>query len=385
MLILQHKVKTNMSETAAKTFTSEEYDSLNPPLITGEELANLRRQMQEEAEAREQNNLDRFSKVYDVLSTTDFPENENTRSILDDFPPVESLSVADREFYFSQVFQSGNRKHAIGYTVLEDGLLAPRLFYKSKSDGFWRVSPIIDAEEQEDGTKKMYYSKGETMADGYVRETRLHDDISECLEGLESSIVSVSREKLHELKGKFVPERLGRTHTYQEEAFGIKIRDLSEFFQFQPGTDFITPDGRLPRDVISEMKVPDTLKADFSQKPIKAVNRQHEMLGDVVVESYPSNDGRVIWNMARTSNGIVWINGLTKAGAGAEVSSYGTDHEVILCGVLDNKPIEYVGQLNGLEEGVDYIKIPNTSYAQLTVLEKLEPVKEYRDAKKLAA
>lgn len=114
MLILQHKVKTNMSETAAKTFTSEEYDSLNPPLITGEELANLRSQMQKEAEAREQNNLDRFSKVYDVLSTTDFPENENTRSILDDFPPVESLSVADREFYFSQVFQSGNRKHAIG-------------------------------------------------------------------------------------------------------------------------------------------------------------------------------------------------------------------------------------------------------------------------------
>lgn len=348
----------------------ERVDPLNPVLVHGDELQAIR-------DAHKMR-----SGLQDILRANLSPENQNTQELFDMAPPDSELSAGGRDFYFSPVFEAGGRKHSIGYTMLENGVLAPRLFYKSRSDGFWRVSPIIDKEVDKDGTEELYYSKGEVMVDGYVRETRLSDDISEHLELKEAGATVSDREYLRQIKEHFLPEKLGETATYKEEAFGIKIRGIKDFFLYQPGAGFhaLDDDKRPARERIAELQVPEERKADFTGEPIKTTTRHHEMLGDVTIESFLSNDGRLVWNMARTKEGIVWVNGLTKPEPDP-VSSYGTDHEVLLGGVIDNKPIEYMSQLHGLTEGQDYIRIPGTSYAQLTIIDNLEPIREYRAAR----
>lgn len=61
------------------------------------------------------------------------------------FEPYIGLGIEGRQFLFSKIASSGSasRKNVICYSANRDGVAVPHMYYKSNSDGGWRVSPYI--------------------------------------------------------------------------------------------------------------------------------------------------------------------------------------------------------------------------------------------------
>lgn len=315
------------------------------------------------------------------LETSPEASSRNTHELFTWFPPVVGVQIDERKFYISEQFAAHNgRLHAIGYTRLGDGTIAPRLFYKSQSEGSWRVSPVWLVETDEEGKQQSYYSKGETMYYGYARETRLDDDLETALEAAEDGSPKVLEpEQLTTVRQHFIPERLGKADTYNVEASEQRVNGLDDFLTFRPGSGFKTVDGRPAREVLAAMSADPTRLPDFKASPIKVSLRQHSILGSVKVETYRSRDKLLDWNMAYTADGKVWLNGLTIPND--TVNSYGTNGDVLVGGILDSKPLEYDFQVEGLEEGVDYRKTDQPPYVELLILDQLEPIRNFRAAR----
>lgn len=71
-------------------------------------------------------------------------------------------------------------------------------------------------------------------------------------------------------------------------------------------------------------------------------------------------------------------------------NSYGIDSKVVVMGLLDNKPLEYLSQIDGLEysnEHHDYRPISDPQfnpYADITpLLDNLEVIQSYRHARNI--
>ncbi len=309
-------------------------------------------------------------------------ESQNTFELLTYFPPNEGVTLGDKQIYLSPVFGTERgRKHAVGYTTLPDGTVAPRLFYKSMSDGFWRVSPTMEKVE-EDGRTKLYYDKGNTLSHGYARETRLKDELSGALEAAEADKLIYDKGQIDWMLDHFVPEKLGDADTYDVEADGTVLKGIGNAFIYKPGQGFISEDDPRPaREVLQDIQLDPGRVPQFAAGPVRTTVRKHELLGDVTVETYRSADGLVEWNMASAKDGSVWVNGITNP-HDVEATSYGTDADVITAGVFDNKPIEYRSQVQGLEEGVDYEPFEGSKlYVKLKVLDNLPLIQAYREAK----
>lgn len=309
--------------------------------------------------------------------------NVNTLELLTQLPPVMGIELDKKKFYISKVFSSGDRPHAIGYTQLYNGVIAPRLFYKSFSDGFWRVAPEFHT-TMNNGVKGYRYSKGETMEYGYVRETRLVDDLEGMLENMEQEQQIVSAGDLQKICEHFFPYLLGDTNTYKEEAKSgeTRIKGFDQYLKYKPGLGFESDDSIPAKIAFSHMELPEDRQPDFNLTPVRTLKRNHSLLGDVMIDVYRSRDGLLHWNMAHTPDGKVWVNGITIPDEG--VTSYGTSDEVMTAGVLDNKPLEYASQVEGLLEGIDYVKSRlYPSYVELLVLDNLRPIKEFRAARNI--
>lgn len=316
----------------------------------------------------------RFEKT---LAESHEATDKNTEELLTYFKPDQALEIQGKTFYISPVFsiEGKGRAHAVGYTELKDGTIAPRLFYKSNSDGFWRVTPYVEQNQQTGGN---YYSKGDTMDFGYARETKLNDNLENMLEKGEASTQSLNPGQLEWVLGHFQADKLGKTNTYEDEAFEVRIPKSPEIYTFKPGEGFVTADGKPAREVLANIHIREDKVPDFTQAPIKSAKRNHTLLGEVQVDTFESRDGLLTWRMAHTPDGTVWINGLSSKRE--NVTSYGTDDEVLSAGVLDNKPIEYASQTAGLEEGIDYAPTAHKGYVELRVLDNLEPIKQFRQA-----
>ncbi len=308
--------------------------------------------------------------------------SQNTFELLTYFPPNKEVTLGDKQFYLSPVFGAERgRKHAVGYTTLPDGTVAPRLLYKSLSDGFWRVSPTMEKVEDE-GQTKLYYDKGNTLSHGYARETRLKDELAGALEAAEDDRLVYDRGQIDWMLNHFVPEKLGAANTYDDEADGTVLKGIGNAFVYKPGEGFVSEDDPRPaREVLKDMQVDPRRMPQFSTEPVRTSVRKHELLGEVTVETYRSADGLVEWNMAYAKDGSIWVNGITNP-HDTEATSYGTDADVITAGVFDNKPIEYRSQVQGLEEGVDYEPFEGSKlYVKLKVLDNLPLIQAFREAK----
>lgn len=319
-------------------------------------------------------------RMSESLSVSEDSADKNTGELLQYYQPTKGIEIGSHTFYLTDVVATeGGRKHAVAYTELDDGTVAPRLFYKSNSDGFWRATPEYEINDTPEKPSR-YYSKGDTMAYGYARETRLNADLEMVLErGEQAATVNLEPGQLEWMLQHFQGSRLGKTNTYEDEAYEIRLKGFEDFFAFQPGRGFETTDGRPAREIISEMKVAPARMPDFTTEPRRSTTQVHALLGEVQVDVYGSQDGLLEWNMAHTPDGKVWVNGLTKSNSDSpEVTSYGTDAEVVSAGVIDSKPLEYASQVQGLEPSRDYKPTPYGSYVELTVLDNLAPIRQFR-------
>jgi hypothetical protein len=322
------------------------------------------------------------------LEKSDLPEDRNTLDLIARLPIKSGIRVSERDVFFSDALNLEGRMHCVMYTMLPEGKVAPRLMYKSNSDGDWRVAPYYDYQETADGKENGWYSKGETMDFGYVRETRLDDDIRLALAEREQTAMIGDTTTRNWFLKHFTKEALGSNNTYETEAFCIQFGSLSEMgridairrdmFAIEPGRGFETKDGRKAREVFESLHFSEPTLPDLASEG-KIFATEHPILGKVVTEVITSNDGRFNWHMSSDSEGRVWVSGVTTANKSSP-NSYGTDNEVLSMGILDNKPIEYKSQVSGLEDGVDFVDTAQRGYVDITpLLDNLQPVKLYRE------
>lgn len=325
-----------------------------------------------------------------ALEKSELPEDRNTLDLIRSLPIKSGIRVSERDVFFSDALNLEGRMHCVMYTKLPDGKVAPRLMYKSNSDGDWRVAPYYDYQETADGRENGWYSKGETMDFGYVRETRIDDDIRLALaEREQTALVGDSATRNWFLK-HFTKQALGSNNTYETEAFRVKFGSVSEMgnndairrdmFAIEPGYGFETKDGRKARDVFGSLHFSEPTLPNLASEG-KIFTTEHPILGKVVTEVITSNDGRYNWHMSSDAEGRVWVSGVTSAYESSP-NSYGTDNEVLSMGILDNKPIEYRSQIKGLEEGIDFVDTAQRGYVDITpLLDNLQPIKLYREGR----
>ncbi len=325
-----------------------------------------------------------------ALEASRLPEDANTLELTKYLPATTGIRVGERPMLLSAIVKNQDgRMHAVMYTPLEDGRLAPRLLYKSNSDGDWRVSPDVEKWTDNQGRQRMRYSKGETQDFGYVRETRLDDDLRKALVEKEDAAADWNNESVNWLTDHFVREKLGKNHTYEQEAGVTELPDATiprgdieqvsrNLFAFMPGNGFEPVDGRQASQVFSEAVIPFNKMPQFAQGVGERVLSKHPVLGEVVTEKLQSNDGRYMWHLSSDKQGRVWVSGVTR-GSEDTPSSYGTDTDVLSMGILDNKPVEYDSQVSGLREGIDYKQTQTKGYVDITpLIDNLPVIKAYR-------
>lgn len=319
------------------------------------------------------------------LEKKEHPEDTNTLELFNALPPVKGVRIDGQSFFLSQTASADGRYHCVGYVQMENGQIAPRLFYKSNSDGDWRVAPYYERTVDEQGREQGYYSKGDTMEYGYVRETRVVDDLRTVLEdGAQKDRGAINNGQLRWLTDHFSKESLGVTNTYEDEVvediMGWGAKD-SGVYDFVPGKGFQTKVGQTVAEVISKIEIPDMIKPDFSMPVIGIRISEHPFLGQVTTEQIVGSNSTLVWNFSRDKEGRVWVSGIVN-GRKKKPNSYGADDEVYSAGLLDNKPIEYKSQVAGLIEGVDYNPTGNGGYVDITpLLDNLRVIQDYRQAR----
>ncbi|MDN5275965.1 MAG: hypothetical protein JWN33_614 [Candidatus Saccharibacteria bacterium] len=93
--------------------------------------------------------------------------------------------------------------------------------------------------------------------------------------------------------------------------------------------------------MLADMLLPSGFEPDFQEGPDRRYAIKHTLLGKSGVDVYPvTYRGKSIeWHVAHDQDGRVWLERLKFSTS--DVTSYGTDADVILAGALNAKPLDY--------------------------------------------
>ena len=331
-------------------------------------------------------------------SITNIYWKEIAHSIAEKFPPVIQVNLKGRKFYLTNIIEEENesRKKLVLYTEDEEKDLIPRFFYKSLSDGFWRVSPFISGSG--------HYSKGNGIH--YTQETKPHPKLIQEIEKISkennSTKTTIDIDKW--FKGPLSISyywSILANYNYKEE---INVKEytsrevlsfLSIVQSYQPGSCFDSSSKINSIEALDKLidninlgleKVPGFVP-DFTKQPFESFTIEHSLLGETKIEVFQGKlDSEVVhWHMARIDDHI-WIDRISLPNE--DISSYGTYKTLLNSGFLTNKPLEYLVQLtsiipikrNNISVLDPYKGIPIGTYAYITkILALLNPIKKYRD------
>lgn len=299
--------------------------------------------------------------------------------------PVTGVQIDDKDFLFSEILQTETRKIAIGYVSGGDrpDKLQPRLFYKSDSDGGWRSAPYIVDGKYSKGTDAA--ELGEQVEFGqYVQLTKPNELISAALDqqayrqdergrGGEMPYKQIALNDIAQIYSK---DRMTR------EMHGTFDKEVRVTQVESPGLDAyvsgVGVNGAHFREDIKSMILPVGFEPDFSE-PSKTYEMTHSLAGETEIEVFPAvlNGRSVEWHVAHdTAKNRVWIDRISYTDGA--VTTYGTQQEVIVAGVLSAKPFDYDNQLKGMQEGRDWNRY-NDSYADISpILDEIPAIKHYR-------
>ncbi len=327
-----------------------------------------------------------------------------TRELLrdQDYAPVSSVLVGDREFYLSKVFVAGSRSMALGYTLLDSGQVAPRIFYKSMSSGGWRAPEYV--------APNGHLGKGGDPR-VYTNGTQVRGELATMLDGLEDQGFVVASSRLDEDSSKwYTPYSPGQSFEYRGPVLGRELLTWAKEVQvlapdqkfedqtsaFLPGYGFRTEAGARARDYFAALstELDDAVESAFARPPRRIDYDGHTLLGPIFRETYQvplptawlenlrtatgSGDiGSLDIEMCFDNEGRTWVGNIRYSGA--PVTSYGTDAFVIPGGMLLNKPLEYSSQVMGLEPGVDYEPFEGSQYVDISpLIEKLKIIRLFK-------
>jgi hypothetical protein len=323
-----------------------------------------------------------------------------TETILKDdfFAPVKNIEIDNQKFYVSQTFtQSDGRLYAMLYTEV-NGSLKTRFLYKSNSDGGWRLdSPHYRGEALSKGRSK----NGQYI--NYTQETKPHHNIIKNLDTAKGNTMSQQNLNTYEntyksfYKGIKVdkdgaPEIVNGYYKkkYEENISDVNTDKLSNIKKDFSGGQL--PDeintAKINIDTIKNFTYPKNFIPDFTQKPLETYTKEHSLLGNIKIEVFEGelNGKKIVWDMASDKEGRVWADHIVPKEA--KINSWGIYDQVMDCGILNIKPLEYGRNARNHNQAANvpdqykkyFIKNgKKTKYDDITpFLDELTPIQEYR-------
>lgn len=293
------------------------------------------------------------------------------------FFPVAGIELDSGTYSISAPLSvpTDERKYSVGYFESDDGAVAPRLFYKSMSDGGWRAAPFID------GRGCIYKGGKQTREEfgEYVATTKPDESLAALLEYTEHMYDTSSANMGIFMKLMGDP-RWAADFDNQVRYTTVSGDGLDAFVS---GHGYEKYGAEIGRTQLESMQLPKGFEPDFQTSARDSYGVEHSILGRSTVEVYASEyDGMPIeWHVATDGVGRVWLDRLQFAHS--ETTTYGTRRNVLLAGALQMKPVDYWRQLAQAEEYVDWVPLKGqVEYVDMQpTIQRMPWVKRYRDAR----
>ncbi|RYF28794.1 MAG: FHA domain-containing protein [Chloroflexi bacterium] len=303
------------------------------------------------------------------------------------FQPTRGIEIDGREIFLSSMLHTGGegseRPYVIGYTKNdESGAIVPRCFYKSNSDGGWRVSPAYMMGRLDKGTSDLTSDLSDFG--GYVQMTKLPEALNKILneETTQNPIRLHDDEEIldhfsiHKLYGENAKVDSYLSATCEKVSGG---KDLDVCL---PGSGFDSfgMDMENVREKLGKVELPKGFEPDFDRGSKYQYDINHTIAGNAVVRVYDSvyMNENVQWHMAADESGRVWVDKLLYEDN--SLTDYGTYSRVIVAGVVNLKPFEYDSQVSGAKMGVDVDRY-NSDYVDMRkTIDKLPWIQKFRKA-----
>lgn len=307
--------------------------------------------------------------------------------------PIVGIGLGDKEFMFSGLIATRDgRLHSLCYADDGNGRVVPHMYYKSNSDGGWRMSPYL----YEDGV----YNKGDIPLQDrssgrhveygqYTQATKPDESIAALLEEMERMQIGAAtsdytRDIFHSFLKKSSYERSGIDENYFSAlsvecvaGYGLDAYVSGKGFKYEPD---------VARGMLESMRLPVGFTPDFRNKPQRSYQTEHTMLGNTTVEVYVVmyNGKELEWHVATDeASGTVWLDRI--AVKGGEVTKYGTRRNLVLAGALNAKPVDYRSQTPNMVEGEDYDMMAGHTYVSMKkTLDRMPWVRDYRRLRSMA-
>lgn len=269
------------------------------------------------------------------------------------------------------------------FYVIKDGILYPRLAYKSRSHKRWRINTF--------NSGISHRGKG---VFSYTTETVPFIELDDALESLEKGSF-ISEECVEEVL--FFDDK--SIHTYEDEV----EKDLPVLYDFAAFTTNHFPHNpKAVDDLMNPDYIPDGFIPDFSSVPLEVRHRE-----EVTIEHYHHTFRGIEldFHMVRDEDGRVWVDRLEKTLQPGDLTSYGTRKKSLEFGPLSMKPFDYAQQvaalnpddevyisshqahLNGVikpnpSRPIQAIHNKDTKYADITpFFDQLKLIQRYREQK----
>lgn len=321
------------------------------------------------------------------LTNTNTPEATHDIVSVEGYRPTGGIEIKGKRLLVSDtIYDDKGRAHIIGYSTDKYDRVVPRLFYKSNSDGGWRITPCIHREGVYDkGDIWVADHNGNYIEYGqYVQTTKPTETIMAFLEKRErSGVVSQAM-----LEDRFFSE-----DKYDESDISTSIReevkvrcvfgdDGSRLDAYASGRGF-TIDRSEAIKKLEAMTLPEGFEPNFNNGHTREYTLDHTILGKARVRVFKSRlEGKTVeWHVANdVATGIVWLDRIVAESSSA--TSFGTQSEIILAGALSAKPVDYVSQSRNLLPGEDYNNLPySRAYVSVKpTLDRMPWVKRFRAA-----
>lgn len=278
-----------------------------------------------------------------------------------EFSPIVGIELEGQKFAFGPIFSdTSNRLHSVAYTpdLEHPGHYRSRLFYRSNSDGGWRVTPAI----YDKGYNAGIFSKGdpkEERGGEYVWLTKPDRRIVDLLEHLETTTGDIlEKQYTHQtISELFAMNRMNQEdmNHFDDETRPVYIDGGSHIYDsYFPGKGYLKL-AEQARFNLANMKLPKGFEPDFTTGPAYSYTTRHTIGGRMAVEVFNAsyNERPIEWHVATDENGSVWIDRILLKDS--QLTDYGTPGEVIAAGALATKPYEYRSAQQDLEPGIDYV------------------------------
>lgn len=306
-----------------------------------------------------------------------------------EFQPVREVEVNGRKFYLSQRIEGGSRATVIAYTEV-DGVLKTRMFYKSQSDGGWRLNSPSNNQQLSKGliVSKEY---GQNQYRHYTRETKPHEDLSSAFDEIPSSNDPNLYGKQRDVRDVYKNENNLDDYAAETQN-GVALKPLVQVGRNGEGVDGGVIVGNLTVEMMRGIRYPDGFIPNFSSPPVRSYDMSHTLLSRMNAQGQPIKDikvdvfegrlpngERLEWHFASDAQGRIWIEKIDTPDT-SEMNSFGVQSRVNDFGVLDMKPLDYSKQVDGIPGAYRNDLGNHPDYQDITpFIAQLEPVRLYRD------